>query len=165
MGFSLWNILLAVHVSLHSAKHEKTSVIIYFFIHYSGTALLVSAYRDKNSVSDFTLAGILTGTLFKTHLGMKGMISGGFFGAILGSIGGSIFLGSLKLFGLSLKDYAEMQTYYMYARDKAVHESQVVNIIYQIKKTLISHILMINQFFFIRIAETIRRSRHTFRNV
>lgn len=89
--------------------------------------MLIGAYRDKNSVSDYTLAGLLTGSLFKTYLGIKGIISGGVFGAIIGTFGGAIFLGGLKLAGMSVKEYADMQTYYIYARDRAVHYSQLVS--------------------------------------
>lgn len=64
---------------------------------------------------------MVTGAIFKTNLGIKGMISGGFFGTLMGTVGGVMFISALKLSGKTMKEIREAQGKYIYARDKAMH--------------------------------------------
>lgn len=64
---------------------------------------------------------MLTGALFKINLGIKGMISGSFFGALIGTIGGVAIISVLKLSGKTIKEIRQGQTKYIYAKDEAFH--------------------------------------------
>lgn len=91
--------------------------------------MVVAAYRDRTSVTDYTLAGLLTGSLFKASLGVKGAISGGFFGAAMGTLVGGTYVIGMKLAGVSMKELAGSTTSYLYARDRAVHGTSAVSVI------------------------------------
>lgn len=52
------------------------SCFLFSFI-FSGLATMISLYRGKTSILEYSLAGMLTGAAFKFSLGPKGMVSGG----------------------------------------------------------------------------------------
>lgn len=93
----------------------------------SGISTVVSEYRNKSSISDYSIAGLMTGALFKTNLGIKGMISGGFFGSLIGTVGGVAIISLLKLTGKSMKDIRAIQSKYIYARDEAFNTFEGVS--------------------------------------
>ncbi|KAL5014284.1 hypothetical protein ScPMuIL_002218 [Solemya velum] len=68
---------------------------------FSTSVLLVSqsiaAYRNRSSVFEYIIAGMVSGSLFKMSLGLKGMVGGGFFGGIAGLVGGLIIYGTMYL--------------------------------------------------------------------
>lgn len=97
--------------------------LFFFFFFFRGISTIVSRYRDKTSITDYSIAGLVTGALFKTNLGIKGMISGGFFGSLIGTVGGVALILLLKLSGKSMKEIRVRQTDYIYARDEALHAS------------------------------------------
>lgn len=69
----------------------------------------------------------MTGALLKTNLGLKGMISGGFFGTLLGTFAGVAVISLLKLTGKSMTEIRGKQTGYIYARDEAFHATLKVS--------------------------------------
>lgn len=78
--------------------------------HYSGTSTLLSTYRNKSSISDYTAGGILAGSILKSSLGPKGMISGGVFCGLFGTFAGAMWMGMLKLTGKTMPElYRETQ--------------------------------------------------------
>lgn len=93
----------------------------FLFINYSGISTIISSYRNKTSVLEYFIAGLVTGALFKTNLGLKGMISGGFFGAALGTFGGSLIVGLIKVSGLSMKQIRDHQYIYTTSKDDCLH--------------------------------------------
>lgn len=67
------------------------------------------------------MGGLLTGVLFKVSLGPKGMISGGFFGILLGSVCGAMIICSLKLTGCKMQDAYDVAHAYFESKDMAFH--------------------------------------------
>lgn len=90
----------------------------------------MSEYRNKSSITDYSIAGLLTGALFKFNLGIKGMISGGFFGTLIGTVGGVAIISVLKSFGKSMKEIRQSQARYIYARDDAFYWTAKVCSVY-----------------------------------
>lgn len=81
----------------------------------------MSVYRNKDSVTDYSIAGGVTGALFKTHLGMKGMLSGAFFGTIIGTVGGAFTVGAMKICGIKMAEYREEMSAYIFERNKVAY--------------------------------------------
>lgn len=108
-------------------RNEKGGTHISFFSGSSGVSTIVSEFRNKSSISDYSIAGLVTGALFKFNLGIKGMISGGFFGTLIGTVGGIAFISLIKLSGKTMKEIREAQGRYIYARDEAMHATAKVS--------------------------------------
>ncbi|XP_054829852.1 complex I assembly factor TIMMDC1, mitochondrial isoform X1 [Eublepharis macularius] len=64
----------------------------------------LSAYRDKNSLSNFVAAGAFTGGLFRFHLGLGGFAAGSIFGALLGVPAGGLMMAMQNLSGETLHE-------------------------------------------------------------
>ncbi|XP_042316114.1 complex I assembly factor TIMMDC1, mitochondrial [Sceloporus undulatus] len=62
----------------------------------------LSAYRDKNALSHFAIAGVCTGGLFRMHLGLRGLVGGSIFGALLGIPAGGLLMAMQNLAGETL---------------------------------------------------------------
>lgn len=93
----------------------------------SGTTTLLSTYRNKPAVTDYTLGAALAGSIYKFSLGPKGMISGGIFGGILGTVGGAIIVPMLKLSGQPMSDmYATTHAYFK-MKDTNLHQASRVS--------------------------------------
>lgn len=96
-------------------------VICAISFHFSGISTLISKFRDKVSVLDYSVAGLITGTLFKISLGPKGMISGGFFGTLLGTFAGALTVTALKLTGVTMNDVHDSAQFYFRKKDELFH--------------------------------------------
>ncbi|KAH0624921.1 hypothetical protein JD844_032850 [Phrynosoma platyrhinos] len=59
----------------------------------------LTAYRDKNALSNFAIAGVCTGGLFRMHLGLRGLVGGSIFGALLGIPAGGLLMAVQNLAG------------------------------------------------------------------
>ncbi|GAB1602316.1 Hypothetical predicted protein [Argonauta hians] len=57
----------------------------------------IAVYRNKSSVWEYMIASGTTGMLLKLNLGLKGMISGGIFGSVMGLCGGIIIYGFMAV--------------------------------------------------------------------
>ncbi|KYO22614.1 complex I assembly factor TIMMDC1, mitochondrial [Alligator mississippiensis] len=57
----------------------------------------LSLYYDKVSLSHYVAAGALTGSLFRMHLGLRGLAVGGIFGALLCIPAGGLLIAVQKL--------------------------------------------------------------------
>lgn len=124
------NFLLDIYVSrfnMNESNGIELTVHFFLFGFSSGVSTVVSEYRNKSSISDYSIAGLVTGALFKTNLGIKGMISGGFFGSLIGTVGGVAVISLLKLSGKSMKDIRVAQSKYIYARDEAFNTFRSVS--------------------------------------
>lgn len=80
--------------------------------------MMLTAYYGKPSVLHYMIGAGIAGFLFKLSLGLKGSLVGLIFGAVLGGIGGSFILLFLKLTGMTLEDFQNIQSYWSYKRDK-----------------------------------------------
>ena len=65
----------------------------------------MSTYRNKEVVTDYSVAGLIAGAIWKISLGLRGMIAGAVVGGSLGLIGGCLIIGLEKLSGYSIKDH------------------------------------------------------------
>lgn len=104
-------------------------IIIYLQIGHSHSGLftVISKYRNKLSVTDFSLSGLITGALYKTSLGPKGMFSGGFFGGLLGTFYGAFAVGVLKLSGGTMHDVYDACHFYFRQKDRWFHGAYKVS--------------------------------------
>lgn len=64
----------------------------------------LTVYRDKDALSHFTVAGAVTGGLFRLNLGLKGLLAGTAIGAVLGLPAGVLIMGLQKLGGETMRD-------------------------------------------------------------
>ncbi|KAJ6662737.1 hypothetical protein lerEdw1_011377 [Lerista edwardsae] len=66
---------------------------------FNTVSIGLSAYRDKNALSHFVVAGACTGGLFRMHLGLGGLAGGSIFGALLGVPAGGLLMALQNLAG------------------------------------------------------------------
>lgn len=99
------------------------------FFGISGTSTVLSSYRNKASVLDYTAGGVLAGSIYKFSLGPKGMVAGGFFGGFLATICGVMWVAMLKLSGIPLSEYYGQTHRYFRARDEQFHQAFKVSCI------------------------------------
>lgn len=59
----------------------------------------LSVYRDKYSIGHYTVAGAVTGGLFRFNLGLGGMVAGSAIGAVMGFPAGALIIGMQKMAG------------------------------------------------------------------
>ncbi|XP_036354563.1 RPII140-upstream gene protein isoform X2 [Octopus sinensis] len=73
----------------------------------------IAVYRNKSSVWEYLIASGITGMLLKVNLGLRGMVSGGIFGSLMGLCGGSIIYGFMVLTNETQdqRHYWEIQKY------------------------------------------------------
>ncbi|KAJ8870591.1 hypothetical protein PR048_029614 [Dryococelus australis] len=75
---------------------------------FSSTYMLVttalSVYRGKSSILEYTVAGGISGALYKINLGPRGMLVGGVLGSLLGLVAGGSSLLLLDLTGTSMEN-------------------------------------------------------------
>lgn len=101
--------------------------IIYSF---RGLSTIISRFRDKSGVLEYSLAGLITGSIYKFGLGPKGMISGGFFGCVIASFGGLCVFGLTKVFGVTMHDlHVALKQYYIYKDTNFHGASEVSNVL------------------------------------
>lgn len=70
---------------------------------------------------DYSVAGLITGAMYKISLGPKGMISGAFFGAVLGTFAGLITIPLLFISGVSMDDIYDSAHVYFRTKDELFH--------------------------------------------
>lgn len=77
----------------------------------------------------------MTGAVYKFGLGPKGMISGGFFGGLLGTFGGSLIYAFSKICGVSIDNlYHSAKIYFQY-KDNSFQNSFKVSTLWLMKTT------------------------------
>lgn len=102
---------------------DRTFIHGSIFLCVSGTSTVISNYRNKVSVSDYTAGGVLAGAVYKFSLGPKGMVAGGFFGGFLGTLSGVMWSVMLKLSGIKMPEvYSETHKYFRW-KDEQFHQS------------------------------------------
>jgi len=91
---------------------------------YAFTAFLTisSAYRGAYGLTEFVVAGAGSGALYKCNLGLRGMVSGGVFGALMGTVGGGLSLICLNIAGVNIKDVRKYQFKYQAIREEAMKD-------------------------------------------
>lgn len=91
-------------------------------IHFSsGVSTFVSRFRGESAILEYSLAGLLTGTIYKFGLGPKGMISGGFFGTVLGTFAGLAIYGLTKMTGITVDELYKAAHLYFRYKDSNFH--------------------------------------------
>ncbi|XP_043290051.1 RPII140-upstream gene protein [Venturia canescens] len=91
---------------------------------FSSILTSVATYRGKDAILEYFIAGGVTGGLFKTNMGLKGMVTGSVFGAALGTIAGGLSALTLKLGGVSMEDIRNFSKLMHDARENAKLEAQ-----------------------------------------
>lgn len=69
----------------------------------------IRVYQGDPGMIEWLGAGLITGALFKTNLGPKGMVAGGIVGGFLGFLGGAASLTLLYLTGYTIDDIEKTQ--------------------------------------------------------
>lgn len=92
-------------------------------------SVLISRFRGEDGILEFALGGMITGSLYKFALGPKGMISGAFFGLLIGSFGGSCIYVLTKLTGLKMDDVYDLAKSYFTYKDRSIHGSAKVSLL------------------------------------
>nr|SVE93942.1 EOG090X0FS6 [Scapholeberis mucronata] len=70
---------------------------------------VVSTYRDKSSVFEYTAGGLLAGSLYKMTMGPKAMVAGGLAGSVLGTGAGVIAVGLMTLTGTTTEELRQLR--------------------------------------------------------
>ncbi|XP_076236725.1 RPII140-upstream gene protein [Calliopsis andreniformis] len=97
----------------------KLGAFCFLFI---GAATSVYVYRGKYDVTNFTIAGAITGCLFKLNMGIKGAAAGTFAGTVLGCTYGCIACLILYISGIKMEDVYEVHANTMNARRDRIQE-------------------------------------------
>ncbi|XP_034824266.1 RPII140-upstream gene protein [Maniola hyperantus] len=71
---------------------------------FSLISTTVSVYRDESSLSDYIIAGSLTGAIYKAMLGPAAMLVGAALGGVLSALGGILIISVIKMTGVSMND-------------------------------------------------------------
>lgn len=80
-------------------------------------------FRGETGVMEYSFGGLISGALYKFSLGPKGMFSGGFFGAFLGTVGGALIYTLTKITDFETDDaYKLCKTFFTY-KDRNFHSS------------------------------------------
>ncbi|XP_034943285.1 RPII140-upstream gene protein [Chelonus insularis] len=87
------------------------------------TVTLLTAYLGGHGVTEYILAGSLTGTLYKINMGIRGMIAGCIVGTSLGSAAGVIFNFIFWLSGSNLRELSELQKEFYLLRKSIAFQS------------------------------------------
>lgn len=103
-----------------------TNSLVFVYI-FSGLSTIISKYRDKSGVLEYSVGGLVTGAIYKFGLGPKGMISGGFFGGLLGTFGGYLIYITLKLSGTTMEDAHNLAKAYFVMKDYNFHGAHRVS--------------------------------------
>ncbi|XP_076757149.1 RPII140-upstream gene protein [Xylocopa sonorina] len=101
----------------------KLGLFCFFF---SSTALALYLYRGYFDVINHTLAGAVTGFLFKVNLGLKGAISGSVVGSLFGTLYGIVAVAILYLTGSDIANLHEAGMGLLNTRRKKIVESSKV---------------------------------------
>ncbi|NXS63400.1 TIDC1 factor, partial [Brachypteracias leptosomus] len=85
----------------------------------------LSVYRDKTTVSNYALAGALTGALFRMHLGLQGLAGGFMFGAAFGIPAGGLLIIMQKFAGETLQEKRNRERRELYEQKLAEWQSRL----------------------------------------
>lgn len=91
---------------------------------------VISRFRDKSGVLEYTVGGMVSGAIYKFSLGPKGMVSGGFFGGLIGTFGGSMLYIISKLSGVTMNEVYNLAKVYFETKDYHFHGAQRVSSIF-----------------------------------
>lgn len=80
------------------------------------------------SVLEYSIGGLIAGSLYKFGLGPKGMLSGGFFGCLLGTFMGITVVAAAELTGCSMQDVYNATHSYFQMKDKFFHGAWKVSL-------------------------------------
>ncbi|KAG5889237.1 hypothetical protein JTB14_006373 [Gonioctena quinquepunctata] len=75
-----------------------------FCTSFAAISATMQAYRGKYGITEYVVAGGLTGALYKFNMGPRGWIVGGGLGSVLGLFCGGLTVGMLKLTGYSMEE-------------------------------------------------------------
>jgi gas vesicle protein len=92
-------------------------------IPFSSFVTCISVYRGKSSVLEHTVAGIMTGSMYKINLGLRGMVAGGLVGGVLGTMAGTVTYGVLLLTGKTMEELRQYQYQWSSTRKEATFEA------------------------------------------
>ncbi|XP_073972847.1 RPII140-upstream gene protein [Rhodnius prolixus] len=70
---------------------------------------VLTAYRGRPSVLDYTVGGMLSGSIYQMKTGLRGVVVGGTLGAIIGLFAGSLTLTVLRFTGSSMDEVHEFR--------------------------------------------------------
>lgn len=113
-----------------------------FLIIFSGLSTVISRFRDKSGVLEYSVGGLLTGALYKFSLGPKGMLAGGFFGGLIGTIGGLVLFISSKASGITMDDAYSLAKLYFETKDTQLHGAQRVCDFFCLESTIDSRLFI-----------------------
>ncbi|CAO1421891.1 unnamed protein product [Diamesa hyperborea] len=94
-----------------------------FSISYVGITTMVSVYRGESSIWEYLAAGMLTGSMYKFNMGLRGIAAGGLVGGFLGTIAGGVSLLVLKTTGMSMEEVRYWQYKWRADRDDTINEA------------------------------------------
>nr|XP_028582717.1 complex I assembly factor TIMMDC1, mitochondrial [Podarcis muralis] len=86
---------------------------------FNTVSTAMSAYRDKNALSHFAIAGGCTGALFRMHLGLRGLVGGSLFGTLLGVPAGALLMSMQKFAGETLIERRKREQWELYEQKLA----------------------------------------------
>ncbi|XP_022081519.1 complex I assembly factor TIMMDC1, mitochondrial-like [Acanthaster planci] len=66
---------------------------------FHGISTFMAVYRDKVDMTNYVSAAVVTGSLYRVNLGLRGLVGGAFVGAVVGIPAGLILIGVQKLQG------------------------------------------------------------------
>uniref|UniRef100_A0A8C6KJ46 Complex I assembly factor TIMMDC1, mitochondrial n=1 Tax=Nothobranchius furzeri TaxID=105023 RepID=A0A8C6KJ46_NOTFU len=79
----------------------RVSLIVTLF---SSVSTGLSVYRDKDVLSNYVAAGVVTVGLYRLNLGLRGLVAGSVIGAVLGVPTGALILGLQRLMGETFRE-------------------------------------------------------------
>ncbi|XP_076652162.1 RPII140-upstream gene protein isoform X2 [Halictus rubicundus] len=88
----------------------------FFCCLFQSTSVMLYVYRGKFELLNSTIAGAITGSLFKMNMGLKGMVAGTVAGSILGTVYGTMTKLILYIAGVEMNDLYEIHFQLMQKR-------------------------------------------------
>jgi len=99
----------------HELQHRVTRAMMYggfrvgwrlalFTGSYMFFTTAVSTYRNKSSVLEYSVGGLLAGAVYKFPMGPRAIFAGGLIGSVLGTAAGILSVGTMKLTGTTTEE-------------------------------------------------------------
>ncbi|XP_023288637.1 RPII140-upstream gene protein [Orussus abietinus] len=123
-----------------------------FCCSYLTISTLISVYRGKSSVIEYTAAGSVTGGLFRFHLGLRAIFVGTALGAIFGTIAGCGTLLTLWMTGTTVEEIRFWHYGWRENRNKLIREGLKEARMNQLPELLQKHNELVDQ----RAAEVVK---------
>ncbi|CAH1112808.1 unnamed protein product [Psylliodes chrysocephalus] len=92
--------------------------IALFSTSFVAISTMIQTYKGEYGISEYVVAGGLTGTMYKFNMGPRGWVVGGGLGSVLGLGCGAATLGLLKLAGISMQEARYWQNHWQDNRTK-----------------------------------------------